>query len=96
MRIAVLFNNRVQSVIVADSVEIAEEITGQSCVESNDANIGWVWNEEYEKFLPDQPYQSWTWNSELIKWDAPVEKPEGDFDWDELSSNWVERVADTQ
>jgi len=35
---AVLHNNRVINVIVCDSKEIAEEITGNTCVEYSDSN----------------------------------------------------------
>ena len=39
--------NPVQNLILADTQEIAEMITGQSCIECTDdtpVNIGWVYN----------------------------------------------------
>jgi hypothetical protein len=44
---AVIQNNIVTNVIVADSKEIAEEVTGLVCIEyteENPAGIGWVYD----------------------------------------------------
>lgn len=44
---AVIRNNKVDNVIVADTKEIAEQITGFTCVEytnENPAMIGWIWD----------------------------------------------------
>jgi hypothetical protein len=46
---AVIQNNIVVNVIVADTKEIAEEATGLTCVEytsENPAGIGWTYNGE--------------------------------------------------
>ena len=37
--------------------------------------------------IPESPYESWVWNSDLKRWEAPVEKPE--LEWDENSSSWI-------
>jgi hypothetical protein len=44
---AVIQNNTVTNVIVADSKEIAEEVTGLLCIEyteENPTNIGWTYD----------------------------------------------------
>jgi hypothetical protein len=44
---AVLDNNLVNNVIIADSKEIAEEVTNSTCVEytaENPAGIGWTYD----------------------------------------------------
>lgn len=44
---AVIQENKVINVIVADTKEIAEEVTGLICVEytrENPAGIGWTWD----------------------------------------------------
>lgn len=49
---AVVENNLVTNVIVADTVEIAEEVTGKTCIEYDDENpagIGWTY--DGEKFI---------------------------------------------
>jgi hypothetical protein len=46
---AVLNNNTVTNVIVADTKEIAETVTGSTCVEytnENPASIGWTYDGE--------------------------------------------------
>ncbi len=43
---AVIDSNIVENIIVADTKEIAEEVTGKECVEytdSNPAHIGWTY-----------------------------------------------------
>ena len=46
---AVIDNNVVTNIIVADTKKIAEEVTGATCVEytnENPAGIGWIYNGE--------------------------------------------------
>lgn len=55
--------------------------------ESRPAGIGWVWDVEANRAIPPQPFPSWVrsgWG-----WTAPVEKPEGDYSWDEDTLTWV-------
>jgi hypothetical protein len=55
---AVLDNdNVVTNVIVCESLELAEEVTGCVCVEITDENpggIGWTYNPETGKFSPPE------------------------------------------
>jgi len=47
MNFAVISNNNVTNLIVADSKEVAEEATGFTCVEYTDENIpliGWTYD----------------------------------------------------
>jgi hypothetical protein len=57
------------------------------------------------RFYPPKPYPSWVWSevdverynqqtneSEIVKsfaWVAPVERPEGEYDWNEETLSWV-------
>ena len=55
---AVIENNTVINVIVADSKEIAEEVTGKLCIKStqdNGAGIGFAF--DGEKFINPAPIQ---------------------------------------
>lgn len=55
---AVLTGDIVSNVIVADSAEIAESLTNQTCVEytpENPAQIGWIYNAETEEFIFPAP-----------------------------------------
>jgi hypothetical protein len=57
MNFAVIENNVVTNVIVADTKEIAEEVLGKVCIEYTDTNpagIGWTW--DGSKFTkPEEP-----------------------------------------
>lgn len=47
MNIAVIENGIVENIIVADSIELAEEITGKECIEYSDTDrphIGFGWD----------------------------------------------------
>lgn len=49
-KFAVIEYGVVQNVIIAESAEIAEAVTGKTCVEPLDAGIGWVYNAETGEF----------------------------------------------
>jgi len=95
-RIAVLVDNSVVNVILAKSAEVAEEVTGRTCVESDNANIGYVFDEELGLVVPVKPYESWSLNEEQTLWVAPVEKPEGDHTWNEEDGKWEEVVHEPE
>lgn len=53
---AIVENNLVTNVIIADTLQIAEEVTGKTCVEYNEDNpagIGWTY--DGEKFVAPEP-----------------------------------------
>lgn len=52
------------------------------------AGIGYIYDEINDVFIAPQPFPSWVLDSNF-DWQAPVEKPEGDFDWDEDKGEWV-------
>lgn len=39
------------------------------------------------------PYPSWIWNEVTHQWEAPVQKPEGNYVWDESQQQWVESLG---
>ncbi len=50
----------------------------------------WVDYEYYSQpYSIDPPYPSWTWNTTTGIYEPPVEKPEGTWDWDEETLNWI-------
>jgi hypothetical protein len=51
---AVIENNTVTNIIVADSKEIAEQATGKICVEYTDQNLAWI-GLKYENNMFNQP-----------------------------------------
>lgn len=55
------------------------------------AAIGDTYYPEYDVFLQDQPFPSWSINPETKRWEAPIPKPEeGLYRWNEESQEWVE------
>lgn len=94
-KFAVLDGENVINVIVADSKEVAEEVTGKTCIEfaTENADIGGTYTNG--TFIKRKPYASWILNS-FNEWEAPVQVPVYDKDnpknyiWDETTVSWVE------
>jgi hypothetical protein len=92
---AVTHNGLIENTIVADSKEIAEELTGKECLEYTEENplgIGWTWNESANAWVQPSPFASWVLNLTTKIWEAPVPMPEVEgqgFDWDEETTSWV-------
>lgn len=56
------------------------------------AGAGMYYNEEKDRFEPQQPYPSWI-QKENGDWEAPKPKPEGlNWNWDEDSKEWINGV----
>ena len=53
------------------------------------AGIGFTYNANGDVFIEPKPFASWSLD-ENYDWQAPVQKPEGDFYWDEESLSWLE------
>lgn len=90
MNYAVLEGKDIINTIVADSLEIAQEITGKTCVEYSDiefAEPGGTY--ENKKFIQRQPYASWKLDSNK-KWQPPTEYPDDEFFyiWSEEKLSW--------
>ena len=71
-RIAVLSNDVVVNVIIAESAKIAEELTGFVCVEAEHADIGYVYDKKLKTVLPVKPFESWKLNEEKTGWVAKL------------------------
>jgi hypothetical protein len=98
MNYAVIENNKVVNIIVAESLDIAEAVTGKQCVVCEDddtPDIGC----DYDgfKFIKKQPHPSWILNSEK-EWEAPIPMPtDGQpYYWVEENLNWqvIEHTTD--
>ncbi len=88
---AVIDNGFVQNIIVAESQEIAEEVTKKLCIEVQGlapAEIGGTW--DGIRFIRKQPYGSWVLNSSF-EWEAPVPMPTDGkvYEWNESAQSWV-------
>ncbi len=54
----------------------------------NYAGIGYTYDEQRDAFIPPKPFASWVLDEETCNWIAPIEKPEGDYSWDEENLSW--------
>jgi hypothetical protein len=52
------------------------------------AGLGDTYDADKDAFIAPQPYPSWVLNE--TNWEAPKERPEGDYFWDEDKLDWIE------
>lgn len=86
---------RVVNVIVADTAEIAEEVTGLVAVETN--GEPWVdWMLHGAEWRPPAPFPSWVWDGDT--WVAPVLMPSdpGVWAWNEDAQTWIDTTLLTE
>lgn len=89
-------NNNVINIVVADSLESAQEHTGHTCVECEGnvkATVGGTYSPTLQKFIDTCNYPSWVLDSEG-NWVAPIPAPrnisaKNPYHWDEETVSWV-------
>ena len=91
---AVIEDGVVVNTIMAESLVIAEEVTGKTCIEftaDNPAVIGNQYISSKNYFVQKQPYTSWILSSDYI-WEPPTSKPNDNksYIWDEETTSWIE------
>jgi hypothetical protein len=58
----------------------------------NFAGAGYTYDSERDAFIPPKPFNSWVLDEDTCNWNAPTPYPEeGDWCWDEDSTQWVAR-----
>jgi hypothetical protein len=93
---AVIDNGTVINTIVADSIEVAQELTGQTCLEYTEENplgIDWYWDNTANAYIQPSPYTGWTYNYESKIWEAPTPMPEVEgkgYNWNNETQSWDE------
>lgn len=95
MNFAIIENDLVINVIVAESASVAEALFPNATVveetaETGSAVVNGTWDASAGKLIPRQPYPSWVLNGSTNTWEAPVPMPVDDkgYDWDEDSVSW--------
>lgn len=67
---------------------------GKVCVSISDKNgfaeIGGTYDLDKKIFISNRPFPSWIFNYSSYLWEAPNEKPDGSYYWDEASTSWKE------
>ena len=65
----------------------------------NYAGIGYLYDTEFDAFIPIKPFSSWKLNYENFLWEAPTPMPakqEGfDWKWSEQNLSWIQVVTPT-
>ena len=64
---------------------------GGTALNMNYAGIGYTY--DGTGFAAPSPFPSWILNKDSYIWEAPVAKPEGDYEWNEETKTWVARTA---
>lgn len=49
----------------------------------NYAGVGYIYDVARDAFIPPKPFPSWTLNESTCRWDPPITKPDGDYEWNE-------------
>lgn len=57
-----------------------------------------IYDADFDAFIPPKPYPSWKLNYETFRWECPIPKPaeqEGyEWVWGELGQEWIARAID--
>jgi len=69
-----------------------EHTQGGTPLRWNYASIGSYYNLEMDEFHPPKPFDSWVFDSVNREWNPPIEKPEGNYYWDEVT--YLEDTSD--
>jgi hypothetical protein len=90
---AIVENDVVVNVIVADDQATAEALTGGEVMALTNGLPGVGWTLEAEGWRPPLPFPSWDWDG--TAWAAPIAYPadEGHYYWDEEQGDWIEYVV---
>lgn len=51
--------------------------------------VGFDYDAKNDLFIPPKPFDSWIWDADLFAWQAPIQKPVGDFFWNDIVGDWV-------
>lgn len=102
-------NNKVLRVIVGDNEQpdegyqwIMDNLGGNwiktsynAKIRKNYAGVGYLYDPVLDAFIPPAPFESWYLNEETCQWEAPKEKPEGNYYWNEEQGDWLEIVNES-
>ena len=67
-----------------------QHLNGGTAFRKNYAGIGFTYDYARDAFIPPQPFNSWTLNSNTCLWEAPVAYPEdgNQYAWNEETQQW--------
>lgn len=63
-------------------------------IRANFASVGYKYDEQFDVFIPIQPFPSWKLDYTTYKWVPPIPMPEESegviFKWSEINKEWIE------
>jgi hypothetical protein len=59
-------------------------------IRKNFAGMGYSYDLARDAFIPPRPYTSWTLDDVSCRWEPPTPRPDGDYIWDENTTQWEE------
>lgn len=89
---ALIKDDKVVNVIIAESIQIAEEVSALECVEISEDNIPWIgFLRKNDNWVKPAPFPSWQLD-ENFDWQPPIPMPEtgGLWIWNEELGDWEE------
>jgi hypothetical protein len=96
---ALVNGNQVLNTVVADekpnAIDMGQfiEYSMDGSIGHNVPQIGATYDFENEAFINPKPYESWVFNEQIFKWEAPSIKPAtGYYRWEEAQLSWIEMV----
>jgi hypothetical protein len=54
------------------------------------AAVGDTYTVATSSFKTDSPFASWVFNETTWEWEAPTARPDGYYDWNEVTTSWIE------
>ncbi len=86
---ALVSGDLVVNVIVAESQEVAESLTGLVAVAVVDDAPGMGWTLTDGEWRPPAPFASWLWSNGSWEAPKPIPQDERPYYWDEALGDWV-------
>ena len=63
-------------------------------IRANFASVGYRYDEQFDVFIPIQPFPSWKLDYTTYKWVPPIPMPEESegvmYKWSEINKEWIE------
>lgn len=61
------------------------------------AGIGFTYDEIYDAFIPQKPFENWIFDESELTWIPPIPRPEiGTWIWNQEENEWQEIIIDEE
>ena len=61
---------------------------GGTALRKNFPSIGFTYDADLDAFIPPKSFPSWVLNETTCLWKAPIDKPDGAYEWNEANQSW--------